>query len=149
MHSFSHKSRTGRWCASLCTATNKKLVTFLFWTATKTNYKSKYSDFQKKLIDNITISKLYLKFKDNNKNDMAVQVFWAVFYSSQRPSKIRSIADFDNTAIPLPIFSMVDNQICSEKLIAINENSFNFRNCMIPKRLHKNAKGYCFFLKIL
>ena len=78
---------------------------------------------------------------------MAAQVFWAVFYSSQRPSKIRSIADFDNTAIPLPIFSMVDNQICSEKLIAINENSFNFRICMIPKRLHKNARGYCFFLK--
>ena len=32
------ESWTDRWCAWLCTATNKKLVTFLFWTATKTNY---------------------------------------------------------------------------------------------------------------
>ena len=29
---------TDHWCASLCTATNKKLVNFLFWTATKTYY---------------------------------------------------------------------------------------------------------------
>ena len=34
-------SWTDRRCASLCSATNKKLVTFLFWTATKTNYISK------------------------------------------------------------------------------------------------------------
>ena len=66
--------RTDRRCASLCTATNKKLVTFLFCTATKC------SDFQKKLIDTITTSNFYLKLKENNENDMAAQVFWAVFF---------------------------------------------------------------------
>ena len=46
------------------------------------SYTSKCSDFQKKLIDTITTSNLYLKFKENNENDMAAQVFWVVFYSS-------------------------------------------------------------------
>ena len=31
--------------------------------------------FQKKLIDTITTSNFYLKFKENNENDMAAQVF--------------------------------------------------------------------------
>ena len=57
-------SRTDRRCASLCTATNKKFVTFLFWTALKTNFTSKCSDFQKKLIDTMTTSNFYLKFKE-------------------------------------------------------------------------------------
>ena len=83
------RSRTDCWCASLCTATNNKFVTFLFWTATKTNYTSKCWDFQKKLIDTITTSNFYLKFKENNENDMAAQVFWAVFYSSQWPGPNR------------------------------------------------------------
>ena len=46
----------------------KKVVTFLFWTATKTNYTSKCSDFHKKLIDTFvnhkywaTVSTLKLK----------------------------------------------------------------------------------------
>ena len=86
---------------------NKKMVTFLFWTATKTNYISKCSDFQKKLIDTITTSNFYL-FKENNENDLAAQVFWAVFYSSRRPSQIGPTADFDGAAIPPPIFSMVN-----------------------------------------
>ena len=37
---------------------------------------------------------------------MAAQVFWAVFYSSRRPSQIGPTADFDGAAIPHPIFSM-------------------------------------------
>ena len=41
--------------------------------------------------------------KENNENDMAAQVFWAGFYSSQRPSPT---ADFNSAAIPPPIFSM-------------------------------------------
>ena len=82
------------------------MVTFLFWTATKTNYISKCSDFQKKLIDTITTSNFYLKFKENNENDMAAQVFWAVFYSIQQPSQISPTADFDGAAIPPPIISM-------------------------------------------
>ena len=85
----------------LCTATNKKLVTFLFWTTTKTNYISKCSDFQKKLIDTIITSNLYLKFKEDNENDMAAQVFWAVFHSSRQLGKIGPTADFDSAAIPL------------------------------------------------
>ena len=53
----------------------------LRWTATKTNI-SKCWDFQKKLIDTIVINNFYSKFKEINENDMAAQVFWAVFYSS-------------------------------------------------------------------
>ena len=66
---------TDRRCALLYTATNKDLTTFLFWTATKTNYISKCSDFQKKLIDTITTSNFYLKFKENNENDMTFVVW--------------------------------------------------------------------------
>ena len=47
--------------ALLCTATNKKLLIFLFWTATKTNYILKCSDFQEKLIDTITTNNFYLR----------------------------------------------------------------------------------------
>ena len=74
-----YSAQTDRRCASLRTATNKKLATFSFWTATKTNYASKCLDFQKKFIDTVTTSNFYLKFKENNENDMAAQVFWAVF----------------------------------------------------------------------
>ena len=64
-------------------------------------------DFQKKLIDTITTTNLYLKFKENNEKDRAAQVFWAVFHSSRQPNQIRPIADFDDAAIPPPIFSMI------------------------------------------
>ena len=37
---------------------------------------------------------------------MAAKVFWAVFYFSRRPSQIGPMADFNNAAIPPPIFSM-------------------------------------------
>ena len=107
-HSFQicwFDTRTDRRCALLCTATNTKLVTFLFWTAKKTNYSSKCSDFQKKLNDTISTSNFYLKFKENSENDMAAQVFCAVFYSSWRPSQIGPTADFDGAAIPPSIFS--------------------------------------------
>ena len=77
------------------------MVTFLFWTATKTNYTSKCSNFQKKLID--TTDNFYLKFKENNVNDMAAQIFWAVFYSSRLQSKIDPTTDFDGAAI-LPLY---------------------------------------------
>ena len=63
--------------------------------------------FSKKLIDTITTSNFYLKFEENNENDMAAQVFSAVFYSSQRPIQIGPTADFDGAAIPPPIFFMV------------------------------------------
>jgi hypothetical protein len=46
------------------------------------------------LINTITASNFYLKFKENNENDMAAQVFWTVFYSSQ----ISPTADFDGAA---------------------------------------------------
>ena len=38
---------------------------------------------------------------------MAAQVFWAVFYSSWRPSQIGPTADFDGAATPPPICSML------------------------------------------
>ena len=69
------RARTYHWWASLCTIINKKLVNLLFWTDTKTNYTSRCSDFQKKLIDTITTSNFYLKFKENNENDMSVCYF--------------------------------------------------------------------------
>ena len=70
-------------------------------------YIKKFSNFQKKLIDTITTSNLYLKLKENNENAMAAQVFWGVCYSSRRPSQIGPTSDFDGAAIPPPIFSMV------------------------------------------
>ena len=90
-------------CALLCYANKKRLVTFLFWIATKTNYMSKCMDFQKKLINTFTTSNSNLKFKENNENDMAALVFWPVFYSSQ----IHPTSDFDGAAITSPIFSML------------------------------------------
>ena len=60
----------------------------------------------KKKIDTITTSNLYLKFKESNENDMAAQVFWAVFYSSWQLSQIGSTTDFNGAAILPPIFSM-------------------------------------------
>ena len=58
-----------------------------------------FSKFQKKLIDAITTSNLYLKLTENNENDMAAQVFWAIFHSSPTD-------DLESAAIPPPIFSM-------------------------------------------
>ena len=64
-------------------------------------------DFQKKLIDAITTSIFYLKFKENNENDMDAHAFWAVFCSSRWPRQIGPTADLDSAAIPPPIFSML------------------------------------------
>ena len=38
--------------------------------------------FSKEIDNTITTSNFYLKYKETNVNDMAAQVFWAVFYSS-------------------------------------------------------------------
>ena len=81
-------------------------MTFLFWTPTNANYVSKWWDIQKKLIETITTSTFYLKLKENNENDMAAHVFWAVFYSSRRPSQIGPTAENNDAAIPPPIFFM-------------------------------------------
>ena len=58
------------------------------------------------MTDTITTINFYSKFKENKENDMAAQVFWAVFYSIRWPSQIGPTADFDGAAIPPPIFSM-------------------------------------------
>ena len=58
--------------------------------------------FQRKLIDTITNSNFYLGVKENNGNYMAAQVFWDVFYSSQRLSQIGPTPYFDSAAIPPP-----------------------------------------------
>ena len=58
------------------------------------------------VIDTINTSYFYLK-QENNENDMAAQVFWAVFHFSWRPSQIGPTADFDGAAIKPPIFSMI------------------------------------------
>ena len=45
-----------------------------------------------------------------------LQVFWAVFHSSQRPSQISPTADFYGAAIPPPIFFMpscMKTKICT------------------------------------
>ena len=56
-------AQTDLWMVSLCTATNKKLLTFLFWKPTKAYYVAKWLEFQEKLIDTITNSNfnMYLK----------------------------------------------------------------------------------------
>ena len=93
-----------RQYALLCTATNKKFVTFWLWIATKTNY-IKCSGFPEKLIDTITNSNLYFEFKKT-------QLKWhgctsISFYSNRRLSQIDPTAVFDIAAIPPPKFSMV------------------------------------------
>ena len=78
-------------CALLCTATNKKLVTFLFWTATKTNYTSKCSDFQKKLIDTITTSNFYLNSKKTMKMTWLHIFLWVfLFQPTAKPNRPNS-----------------------------------------------------------
>ena len=42
---------------------------------------------------------VYLKFKENNENDMAAQVFWAVFYANRQLIQIGPTADFNSAAI--------------------------------------------------
>ena len=78
----------------MLTATNKKLVTFLFWTATKTNYISKYSYFQKKYKKWLIPSPpaISLKFKENNENNTAAQAFLAgfLFQSTAEPNRPNS-----------------------------------------------------------
>ena len=111
--------RTDCQCVLLCTATNKKLASLLFWTAKKTNYILKCSDFQKKLIDTITTS--------NNENDMAAQVFWAVFYSSLWPSQVGPTADFGGAAIPPSISSMFGSNYF-EKECSYNHETKPFIN---------------------
>ena len=69
----------------------------------KANYKSKRSDFLEKLIDAITTSNFYLKFKENNENDMAANVFWTVFCSSRQLSQIDPTAEND-VAVILPLY---------------------------------------------
>ena len=69
-------------------ATNKKLVTFLFWTPTKTNYLSQCSNFHKNLIDTITSNNFYLKFKENNENYMAAQIFGLFFITADGRAKL-------------------------------------------------------------
>ena len=114
--------------ASLCTATNKKLVTFLFWTPTKANYVSKWSDFQKKLIDTITTSNFFLKFKENNENDMAAHAICFDFCYRPQPIRIRHW------------FAGPDCQACHFKTIE-GLYFFCFTQFITPK-LHKcNNRG--------
>ena len=54
-------AQTDLWMASLCIATNKKLLTFLFWKPTKAYYVAKWSEFQEKLIDTNSNFNMYLK----------------------------------------------------------------------------------------
>jgi hypothetical protein len=42
-----------------------------------------HQNAQKKFIDIITTNNYYLKLKEKTENDIAAQVFWAVFYSSR------------------------------------------------------------------
>ena len=50
---------------------------------------------------------------------MAVQFFWAIFYSSQRLSQIGTTADYEIASIPLLIFSLTDKK--DQVLILPNE----------------------------
>ena len=73
-----------------------------------TNYISKCLDYQKKLIDTITTSNFYLKFKENNENYMAAQVFfWLSFIPAVGQAKSAQQMNFDGAVIPTLIFSIV------------------------------------------
>ena len=81
------------------------MVTFLLQLQRRILHITKFSDFQKKLIDTITTSSFFFK-KENNENDIAAKVFWAVFLVQVQ---ICPTADFDRAAIPPLIFSMPQN----------------------------------------
>ena len=68
----------------------------LFGDSTK-----RWSDIQKKLIEILTTSIFYLKFRVNNKIDMTAHAFWVGFCSSRRPSEIGPRAEYNGAAIPL------------------------------------------------
>ena len=116
------------------------LAVSMIWSATQTNHTSKCSDFQKNLIDTITTSNFYLKSKENNENDMAAQVFWAVFYSSLQPSQIGSTAMI-STVLPFhPLyFSWVGQKTHSLHEIltglVITENA-----CFVVNSYERNQK---------
>ena len=59
---------------------------------------------------------------------MAAQVFWAVFYSSLRPSQIGLTADFNGAAIPPPIFSMAPHYINPQNTF-IHKTAFQVTIC--------------------
>ena len=60
-----------------------------------------------KLIDTITTSNFYLKFKENNENDMAAQVFWAVFIPADGQAK--SAKQLISTVLPFhPLYFSCD-----------------------------------------
>ena len=90
--------------ASLCTATNLKLVNFLFWTPTNANCVQKWWDIQEKLIKTINTIAFYSKFKEEHENDMAWHDFLVIFYSSRQLSQIGPTAENDSAASPPPIF---------------------------------------------
>ena len=52
------------------------------------SYTSKWWDIHEKFIETITTSIFYLKFKENNENDMAAHEIGFVFYYRPKPSQI-------------------------------------------------------------
>ena len=124
-------ARTYRRCTSLCTATNKKLVTFFFWTATKTNYISKWSDFQKKLIDTITTSNFYLNSKKTMKMTWLHKFFGLFFFPAD--GRARSAKQLISTVLPFhPLyFPWVDVKNSDLQHTNISNN----QNCKNNKRL--------------
>ena len=83
-------TRTDLRMALLCT--NKKLVTFLFWTPKKANYVSKWSDFQEKLIDSWHHyhQQFLSKFEENNENDKACFLGCFLFQLMAEPNRPNS-----------------------------------------------------------
>ena len=68
----------------------------------------------------MTTRNFFLKFEENNENDMAAQAFWGVFYLIKRMSQIGPTADFDGAAIPSLYFPCnVLTQIKSGKGLAV------------------------------
>ena len=98
---FCNMPRTTLRMASLCTATNKELVIFLFWT------QHRQFTYQNDWISGETDwhhhhQQFLFKYEENNENHMAAHAFLVVFYSSRRPIQIGPTADF-NGAAKVPI----------------------------------------------
>ena len=70
------------------------------------------------LIDTITTSNFYKKFKENNENDMAAQVFWAFFFPANFWAKsaqqlILTVLPFHPLYFPWKNNSIIDRSHCT------------------------------------
>ena len=69
------------------------------------------------MIHTLTTRNFYLRFKENNENVMAVQVFWAVFIPADSPAELAQ--QLISTMLPFPRFSTAPTVLSSSELLLL------------------------------